>query len=437
MIKEKDKLKIKDLLAANARGKLSQPQRGELLRLLDLYWVEDDKCDKEQINADSQTVKALMHTLWQEAIEERSTEDSTQVDWDKMYQDITQEKTKSKAQDLAMASATKDKPQLKSITLKSLYSKWAAAAAVLLIIGLGTWWMINHQSLTTPPYITSVDSLKEQELSAPSGARAVLVLSDGSELSLDSTRSGLLATEGKSTIRLSGENALSYEGQLTANGSTAFNELRVLKGSQPVSVRLSDGSKVWLNVGSTLKYPTAFNAKQRKVTLKGEGYFEVQKDKTRPFIVEDGSLSIKVIGTHFNVSSYQDDPNIKVTLLEGAVEIDKKGKTLLLKPGEQAVTTSQETQPLKLNPEPDMEQVLSWRSEDFIFGQHTDFEQIMREIARWYDVDLEFTGRVQTQFWGSLPRSASIQEILQILEATGGVKFTLKRRQLKVIPVQQ
>jgi len=323
---------------------------------------------------------------------------------------------------------------------------WVAAAIILVVIGagIGSWWLYQRNAGNTDQ--ASLVNTATQDLHAPAGAHAVLILSDGRRVVLDSALAGqhstgnLIASDGHATVALGGKNDLNYSKASVAVGiPLQYNELRVLKGSQPVAVRLPDGTKVWINVGSSLKYPTAFALNKREVILNGEAYFEVDHESKRPFIVHHSGLEVTVLGTHFNINSYTDEPDIKVTLMEGAVAVTSKQATLTLHPGQQAVASTSggaATGTLALKQHADLEQVISWKSSAFVFGDESDFKGIMRQIARWYNVNVVYEGVVDTKFWGSVSKTSSIKEVLQVLEATGGVRFHLTGNTLHVIPVQ-
>ena len=434
MEKMQDPLEIKDLLEKAAKGQLSEQQRLELLTLLDLYWVHAEGSPKTDSAAHKAhaAIKDFMRSAWQEALNTEQIDSASTVNWDKIYQEITRSEPHTGASGLSTIGTTATE-QLPRVKKNLLLLRWVAAAVGLLLLSLGAFWALR-QPAAVPPLTALQDSI--EDLAAPSSAKAVLVLAGGHEIALDSSSGGLLATEAGTAIRFEGKNSLNYTGVHAGGAQLVYNELRVKKGSRPLSLHLSDGSTVWLNVGSSLRFPTAFSKSQRKVTLKGEGYFEVSKDKARPFVVEAQGVAVKVLGTHFDISSYADEPITKVTLLEGAVEVTKNKARLLLEPRQQAQSAQLGAAPLKLNNQPNIEEVLSWRSGDFLFSPESDFNQIMREIARWYDVELVYTAEVHPQLWGSVPRTASIKEVLQILEATGGVKFSLIGRQLTVMPAK-
>jgi ferric-dicitrate binding protein FerR (iron transport regulator) len=193
---------------------------------------------------------------------------------------------------------------------------------------------------------------------------------------------------------------------------------------------LPDGSHVWLNAESSITYPTAFNDNERKVSITGEAYFEVAKDKTKPFKVGIGIATIEVLGTHFNVNTYKEEPTNNVTLLEGSVRIKSVHTSLVLKPGQQGQLSDRG---LSLTANPDLEQVMAWKNGMFLMS-NTDLSAIMRQVSRWYDVDVFFeTNPTHEKFGGGISRNLPLSEILDLLK-NAGVSFRLDGRKLYVRP---
>jgi ferric-dicitrate binding protein FerR (iron transport regulator) len=192
---------------------------------------------------------------------------------------------------------------------------------------------------------------------------------------------------------------------------------------------LPDGSKVWLNAESSLRFPTAFTGNQREVTLTGEAYFEVAKNKEKPFRVEVDGMSINVLGTHFNVNAYLDENNIRTSLLEGSVKIIKGNLSELLKPGYQAVLNKKQDK-IRIT-DADMDGVMAWKNGLFQFDG-ADINTIMHEIGRWYNVEIVYSGKVPARtFEGKISRNAELSEVLRILELSK-VKFSVVGRKIIV-----
>jgi transmembrane sensor len=303
--------------------------------------------------------------------------------------------------------------------------KWAAAAAVLLLLLTGTY------------YFTANDTSKEVEMAkaapsidvpAPTSTKATLRLADGTEVNLDNAKNGSLASQGQVQIIKTADGQIAYEGK---GNEILYNTLINPRGSKVVAVSLSDGTKVWLNAESTLHYPTAFAGNERKVEISGEAYFEVAHNAQKPFYVTKGGMEIKVLGTHFNVNTYDDGSPASVTLLEGSVKVSNDGKQSMLIPGQQARINGAN---ISIVDNVDMDQVLAWKNGKFQFGENTSIETIMNQVARWYNVQVEYKGTVNQHFWGSMSRDVNVSQVLHKIESTGGVKFRIQGNKVLVMP---
>lgn len=306
--------------------------------------------------------------------------------------------------------------------------KWtriAIAAAILLLIGSTALmrFMLNKRSAPSPPLVTQAAVTV-----APGSNKALLTLANGSTITLDSTARQVIQ-QGQTTIR-------QYGGQLqyTAQGQPAtasYNILHTPAGGQ-YQLTLPDGSKVWLNASSSLRFPTAFNSNERNVVLTGEAYFEVAKHAGMPFKVVANDITIEILGTHFNVNAYTDEQHIATTLFEGAVKVHNREQAVVLKPGQQAVY-SHATHDLRSGPA-DMEGAVAWKNGYFKFSNE-NIQSVMRKIARWYDVDIEYRGDVSDKaLWGTISRFENIQEVLDMLEMTGTTHFRMEGKKVIVMP---
>nr|WP_305121106.1 FecR domain-containing protein [Pedobacter xinjiangensis] len=207
-----------------------------------------------------------------------------------------------------------------------------------------------------------------------------------------------------------------------------MNTIETPKGGE-YQVILPDGTKVWLNSASVLTFPARFTLKNRSVKLIGEAYFEVAKDKQRPFQVNLGRTTVEVLGTHFNIAAYHDDPEIKTTLLEGSVKISGFSKKVVLQPGEQASVANDDISVSH----PKLTEVMAWKNGYFSFNNE-DIKSIMKKVSRWYDVDVEFVGNISSQqFGGTFNRSKTVEELLAHLEVLGTIKFKMKGRRIIVM----
>ena len=195
---------------------------------------------------------------------------------------------------------------------------------------------------------------------------------------------------------------------------------------------LADGSKVWLNAASSLRFPAAFTGKERKVELMGEGYFEVAKNASMPFKVEVNGMEVEVLGTHFNINSYNDEPAIRTTLLEGSVKINKNNTTSLLKPGQQAEVNS--AGEVRIINDAGIDEAVAWKNGKFQFDR-ADIYAVMRQIARWYDVDIEYKGAaIRSHFGGTISRNVNLSQVLNMLHLTGEVKCEVNGKKIMVMP---
>jgi ferric-dicitrate binding protein FerR (iron transport regulator) len=197
---------------------------------------------------------------------------------------------------------------------------------------------------------------------------------------------------------------------------------------------LADGSKVWLNAASSLRYPTSFTGKERTVELQGEGYFEIAHDATKPFRVQVNGTTVEVLGTHFNINAYNDEPQLKTTLLEGKVKIENGGVVRFLKPGQQAVVEGEGK--LALVNDADVEEAVAWKNGKFIFNGN-DIHSVMRQLSRWYTITVQYNGQISDdEFVGiiPIPRSENISAILSLLQKTRTVSFQVNGRNVTVNP---
>jgi transmembrane sensor len=314
------------------------------------------------------------------------------------------------------------------------YRMVAAAAAILLIVGTSMYL-----------YKASADSLFKDDLAdakhIPIGKNtAILTLANGKQINLSDAVNGQLADESGISITKISDGQLVYEVKaVVARGAeNRLNTISTPKGGQ-YQVVLPDGSKVWLNAASSIKFPSDFvGLNQRKVQLMGEAYFEVAKDKLHPFIVETDKQDVEVLGTHFNINAYGDEELTKTTLLEGSVRVSLDGTSntvhvtdafIILKPGQQAVLA---TGPIKIN-QADTEEAVAWKNGYFKFKSES-LSSIMRKLSRWYDVEVVYKGEIsKDRFGGTISRYKNVADVLEMLESTKLVKFKVEGRRIIVI----
>lgn len=296
--------------------------------------------------------------------------------------------------------------------------RWVAAAAVIFLGGVTAF-------LWQQP----VKKSQQAQVIMPGSNKAVLTLADGSSVTLDST--------GKQVIRQGNTTIMQSGGQLeyTTNGNSnkiSYNTLRTPRGGQ-FHLTLPDGSAVWLNAASSVTYPTAFTGADRTVKVTGEAYFEIAKMASKPFRVKISETTvINVLGTNFNINAYTDEPFTNTTLLEGSIGVmTGNNQQVILRPGQQARTTGTEVKVLENT---DIDQVIAWKNGAFNFDG-TDLSSVLRQLSRWYDVDVVFEGKIpQRRFGGAIQRNLQLQQVLRILEKMD-IKFRMDGR--KLIVVQQ
>ncbi|WP_295128493.1 FecR domain-containing protein [uncultured Chitinophaga sp.] len=295
---------------------------------------------------------------------------------------------------------------------------WAAAVA-LLVLGGGSYLLLRQPTgqlvvnNTPAPYVP------------PGSNKATLILADGSTITLDSAGSQVLQ-QGAATVKQQG-------GQLVydINGSEAatnYNTLRTPRGGF-FRVTLQDGTNVWLNAASSLRYPTAFNGKERVVEITGEAYFEVAQNAHRPFkvMVSEKNTAIEVLGTSFNVHNYAGEPVLTTTLLSGAIRVASGGQTVVLEPGQQALVAND----IKVGKSADLAKVMAWKNGVFDFDD-VSLQDAMRQIERWYDIDVVYENGIPAiYFGGKLPRNISLNDLLAALEASN-VHFRIDGKKLIV-----
>lgn len=300
-----------------------------------------------------------------------------------------------------------------------------AMAAVLALAVMSVAWLFFKQQSET--------SGIAEELAIVAGSnKAILTVDNGKQIDLDDSQIGLVYSGAGVKVTKSKDGELNYQINDQSN-STAYHTITTPKGGQ-YQIALADGTKIWINAGSTVKFPASFAAaKNRSVSLVGEAYFEVAKDPAHPFLVATKGQQVAVLGTHFNVSAYPEDNSVKTMLLEGSVRIDPENTSLnstLLKPNQQATLT-----PGKVSvKDVDADEAIDWKNGEFIFRKEP-LEQVMRKIARWYDVDVVYEdaqlGKVL--IGGFVSKSEQFVEVLRTLEIAAKVQFKIEGRRVTVV----
>ena len=322
---------------------------------------------------------------------------------------------------------------------------WVAAAVLVAVIGGAVFYTLNKGK-------TNIASLPVKERYHndvnPGGDKAVLELADGKKIILDNAHNGELAQQGTVSVIKSDSGQLVYkvgriggESSGTA-GAITYNTISTPIGGQ-YKVILPDGSKVWLNAASSLRFPTSFAGNTRNVELLGEGYFQIEKDKSRPFRVQvsplqgagpatAGRMEVEVLGTEFDLMAYGDEDHQAATLISGDVVVHNGAQKMPLKPDQQIILNKQ-TSSLNLINNPEVESIVAWKNGLFQFHD-ASIQSIMRQAARWYDIEVDYSGEVKQQFNGTVPRQVNLSTLLQILEATGWVHFRIDGKKVTVFP---
>lgn len=302
----------------------------------------------------------------------------------------------------------------------SLWPRIAVAAAAVASITLGVW--LYRASVIQKLFPDSAASRYANDI-APGTNRATLTLANGKTIALSDDKSGVIVAQG----------LVRYQ------SNTGAGVVHPLAGVESLSVQtprggmyqvvLADGTHVWLNAASSLKFPSKFSGAERHVEITGEAYFEVAKDPKRKFIVGSAGQLVTVLGTHFNINSYQDEPVVKTTLMEGSVMVSAENRIQTIKPGEQVVKNGAELKVLKVN----TALVTDWKDGAFSLDE-VDFRVAMREIARWYDIEIIYDDTVpqDIQAWGWISKNSKLSAVLKLIENSGQVKFRLEGKKLYV-----
>jgi len=305
--------------------------------------------------------------------------------------------------------------------------RWIAAAIFLIIasavivFNLSDTKNINNSN-------NAIQAAAQDRL--PGGDRAVLTLSDGTTILLDSAGNGILAQQGNTNIVKKNDGQLVYNSVDGQPDEIVYNTLQTPRGGQ-YKLTLPDGTKVWLNAASSLKYPVVFVGNERRVEISGEAYFEVTKDAAKPFKVHLNNMEVEVLGTHFNINGYTDEDDVKTTLVEGKVKVMAANASKVLTPGQQAQLKA--TGNIEVANDVNIEEVVAWKDGNFQF-ENSDIKTVMRQLARWYDVEVSYKGAINKHFVGSISRNVKLSQVLSMLQQTGEVKFKIEGKNLIVMP---
>ncbi|SIN70485.1 FecR family protein [Chitinophaga niabensis] len=300
-----------------------------------------------------------------------------------------------------------------------LYKKWwPKVAAAVLLLAVATFGWQHYRSAEN----IAVDKLADNKRDPlPGGNKAMLTLANGTTVVLDSATNDAIPSQGATkVIRINGQ--LKYEAGQVPDDAVVYNTLSTPRGGQ-YKIELPDGTLVWLNAASSLRFPTTFNNGERTVELNGEGYFEVAHRNNMPFKVQLGSGTVEVLGTRFNVMAYQNETTVRTTLLQGAVKVTHSAHSARLIPGQQAswaadgsnITVSQT----------DADEAVSWKEGYFHFNK-APLADVMQQLQRWYNVEVRYEGNTgKREFWGKIPRNVRLSEALKILELSN-IPYSMK-----------
>lgn len=311
---------------------------------------------------------------------------------------------------------------------------WAVASAIILAGAGMLYFSMDNKTENTPVAVVAAD--------VPAGREgAILTLEDGSQLVLDSMKNGKIADQNGSSIHLS-NGSMTYQPKEGADNKVVYNTMSTPKGRQ-FQFTLPDGTKIWLNAASSIRYPTTFNTKQRQVYISGEAYFDVAKDVSKPFIVSvDKQAEVQVLGTSFNINAYSNEADIKTTLEDGMVKVKNisssipaiSNRELVLKPGQQAIVSTDNnvsSPAITLEQNADIEKITAWKKGIFNF-EGSSLVQVMKELERWYDIDVVYEGNPPAiRFYGKMGKDLSLKDLLEALDKSK-VKFELNGKTLTV-----
>lgn len=313
-------------------------------------------------------------------------------------------------------------------TIRSNRRIWWVAASITILLGISVYFLRFNKPLEPEQLVKA--KILQDDVQAPRSSKAMVTLANGQKVYLDSIGNGASVLQGNAKLVKLSNGEIAYRASGIPGNEIQYNTLVNPRGSKVVNMMLTDGTKVWLNAGSSLVYPVVFADNKREVTVTGEAYFEVAHDNSKQFVVHKGSIDVVVMGTHFNVNAFEDDDNnIKVTLLEGSVKVKNGNSNGLLKPGEQALIHNE----VKIVSNVNIEKVMAWKNGYFQFDK-ASLQSVLKQVARWYDIEVIYEGANRyREFVGEMERDLSLSEMLRILEMNK-VSFAMEGKKLLVKP---
>lgn len=302
-----------------------------------------------------------------------------------------------------------------------------AAAVLVIVMGAGAY-LLTRQKETAAPADLAVQQPAKKDI-PPGGNKAILTLADGSELVLDSAANGQVGRQGNISIVKLDSGRLAYQAGETAPAEMVYNTLKTPRGGQ-FQLLLPDGTRAWLNAGSSIRFPNIFAGAERRVDISGEVYFEVAADAQKPFIVNAGGTRIDVLGTNFNVQAYEGG-QMATTLLRGSVRVTKGASSITLKPHQQAVALNGGE--LRLVRNADMDEVMAWKNGLFWLNG-TDIHTLARQLSLWYDIEIVIEGNISQRFTGTIPRNVTVSKVFDVLQETGSLHYAIRDNRIIVSP---
>ena len=394
-----DNLRFNDLLNRYLRDSLNEKELDELLGFL-----------RGGKNSE------LLRQAADEAFSNREFSGLTdRENYDKLFSRLMDEAGKIKNVPLRPDREDKSSPSRRI----PLLIRFAAAASVIIMVAIGVLWISRER---TAPTVQTVADL------APGGSRAMLTLGDGSTILLDSAVIGQLAEQAGTRVMKVDDGRLAYDSEGRKRAETIYNTITTPRAGQYELV-LPDGSHVWLNAESSIRFPVFFSGSFRVVEITGEAYFEVAENREMPFRVSSGNTTVEVLGTSFNIRAYADEGSVNTTLVEGSVQVASPVSQATIAPGQMAVADIAGN--ISVEDDADISEIIAWKKGLFVFNSES-IGEIMTQIARWYDVDVKFSEEPGTEtFSGIVSRRSNVSEVLKIMEQAG-ISFSITEEVITV-----
>jgi len=394
-----DNLRFNDLLNRYLRDSLNEKELDGLLGMM-----------RESKNSD------LLRQAVDQAFSSKKFSGLTDSqNYDKLFRRLMDEAGKRKNEPLRPYRKEKDGPTRRI----SHFYRIAAAASVIIIVAIGILWISRERTASTVQTVADL---------APGSNRAMLTLGDGSTILLDSAVIGQLAEQAGTRVMKVDDGRLAYDSEGRKRAETIYNTITTPRAGQYELV-LPDGSHVWLNSESSIRFPVFFSGSFRVVEITGEAYFEVAENREMPFRVSSGNTTVEVLGTSFNVRAYADEGSVNTTLIEGSVQVASPVNQTTIVPGQMAIADIAGN--ISVEDDADISEITAWKKGLFVFNGET-IGEIMNQVARWYDVDVKFSGEPGSEtFSGIVSRRSNVSEILKIMEQAG-ISFSLTEEVITV-----